>query len=420
MSMDIEQYLLPVGKADSLDKKNRVINKTYVTPSVNIMVGTQYACLTCEYKRVLYILQHVGETIRIQKLNMINNKLDWIGDFSWTLFGNSYFGDIKVDDNYIYIKPSSNGNNLPLYIVDLSTLNVSSYTMTGITYAYGRIEWYDNKTLLMQYNNGGYALFDTSLKLFSYVSSQNSNTVRGDFAYGNGYALSSYYLSYNVLYKHSFKDNTYSTIALESSTTSKICFCKDDGLFYIIQTSKMYTWNPSTQKLSTSIVMPWGVPQSVNVENGVLYMTQSNSNVAYMYDIIKNKYWRILLPFTCCNIETSSVYSMCRPSVLKSYWFIPNNTLYQIHYTKNDKYKLGNKYDRTVFLFDDTQESSYEFDNRFIKFESSHLTIHDGVINKPLNVITNDTGEETNFKKISINKKEYNKFKKLKFIFKET
>ena len=90
MSMDIEQYLLPVGRADSMEKKIRVINRTIVTPPVNVIEGTYYACLTCEHKRVLYILQHVGNTVRLQKLNMINNQLIWLHDFSWTVFDSKY------------------------------------------------------------------------------------------------------------------------------------------------------------------------------------------------------------------------------------------------------------------------------------------------------------------------------------------
>lgn len=415
MSIDIEQYLLPVGRADSLEKKNRVINRTSVTPPVSIIVGTQYACLTCEHKRVLYILHHVGNTVRLQKLNMINNQLTWLHDFSWTLFGNKYLGDIKVDDEYVYVKPTHNGSSLPLYIIDLTTFDVTSRSMSAPTYAHGKLEWFDNKTLIMQYYRGGYALFDTKEKSFSYISSQNTNVDRGDFAYGNNYALSSYLSNNNTIYVHSFIDNTYSTILLEASTVSKVYFCKDNNLFYIIQTAKMYTWDPLTKALSSPIVMPWGQPGSLIVENGVLYMTQSNSNIAYMYDISKNKYWQIILPFKCCDITSSTIQTMYRPSVFQGYWFIPNNTIYQIHYTKNDKYKLGNKYDRTIFLFDESQKDSFEYDERFIEFKSSHLTIHDGDINKQL--INFD--DELSIKKISINKNEYNKLKRIKFVRKE-
>lgn len=412
MSMDIKQYLLPVGRADSMEKKIRVINKTFVTPPVNIIEGVYYECLTCEYKRVLYILQHVGSVVRLQKLNLMNNQLTWLHDFECSIsFNNQYLGGIIVDDSYMYALGAN--ANTQLYVIDLKTFNVSTYTASGYMYARGKLEWFDNKTLIMQYKNGGYALFDTVSRSFQYVTSQNSNSYRGDFAYGCGYVLSTYYSDTSTIYVHQFTDNTYFTITLETSAASKVYFCKDNNLFYITQKAKLYTWDPSTKTLSPSTVMPWSTPGSLIVEDGVVYVTQSNSNIAYIYDISKDKYWRNILPFDCCNTTTSSsISTMYRPSAFRGYWFIPNNVLYQIHYAKNDKYKIGNKYDRTLFLFDESQKDSFEYDDRFISFDSTHLTIHDGVIHKQLTRVSDDSP----IKSVSINKNEYNKLKQLKLL----
>ena len=153
------------------------------------------------------------------------------------------------------------------------------------------------------------------------------------------------------------------------------------------------------------IVTPYSslTPKTINYADGVLYITILNSQTLYIYDIANDRFTSTAIPFAM-NGWTGNGW--CRPTSFRGYFFAANIRLYVINFVEYAKYNMGYKYDQFSFLTNSDHESEYEYDERFVSFTDSHMTIHNGDIQLPLEVV-----DETNhISKVGMDKSQYNKF----------
>ena len=397
--------LLPVGTSSSIPVKYRQMNIT----------GSVTSSLSYEHNRMLYIGTMLDYSIfRIQKLNLMTNKLETLIDIPKASIGNRYIGGMLVDDEYIYITTSLNGNNSyrTLYRVNLKTFIIDSFLAPRNFQCYGKIMKYDEQTLVLA-NQYGLLLFDTINNTWlQKVNTSDNLGTREEMSVGKKRVITHYYSTSTTSPVSWNKDTEiFEKITLPSSAVSISCY--GDGKFYIAQTNYLHVYDEETGVIEKSFSIPLKNPKTIDYSDGVLFITQKKSNKVYIYNIKQDMYSSIFVPWTIPDISESGI---TRPTAFKGYLFIPYITLGIINYTNSAKYNMGYKFDRYIFIFNEDEKQEYTYDENFIEFMDSYVTMKDGIIHNP--TITID--EENKVKSISVDKSSYNKLKGLSFVNKQT
>lgn len=415
--------LLPVGSSTRMPARF----KNYIGSFINgsEAITTINSAVVCEHNRCIYSVTLCNDSIvRFAKLNLVNNTSTIIKDIPKSQMGNVYYGDIKVDDDYIYITASNNDSSYKLWRTPNSadpTINTYSVTEDNEhrIQATGKMEWYDDHTILLMMRKG-LAFFDTEKLRFTYkmFADGTQNGVRRDYACGKKKIISLYTGTSKSAYVIDLETNACEGLnevyGIEWSGTYLNNVCFHDGKFYVVQRNRLHVLDEETMTIDYSIPTPFTDidPKQIVYGNGILYILMQNKPSLYMYDISTRTFYATGIPFTVDNWEANGWIRMC---AFRGYCFIPQIRLYTINFVDRAKYNMGYKYDQFVIIMNketsEVVDSQYEYDDRFVTFTDDNMQIHDGVI-----VVDMIEVDSTNhIKLVSMTKDQYNKIIKTSF-----
>ena len=407
--------LLPVG--DAIKMPSRF--KNYIGSFINgtEAITTINSAVSCEHNRCIYSATLCNDSVvRFAKLNLITNTSTVIKDIPKSLLGNTYYGDIKVDDNYIYLTASTINDSRTIWrtpngpdstISTFQTTNSDSYKLQGC----GRMEWYNNHTLILLMRKG-VAFFDTETESFSYkiFADGGQNGARRDWAVGKYHLISLYTGESNSAWIIDPETGSCEGMAESYFTwtgTYLNCACYYNGKFYVVQRNALHIVDDETFTLEKVIPTPFVDidPKQIVAADGVLYITMMDKYSLYMFDIESEIFYATGLPFVMDNYTANGWIRMCS---FKGYGFIPQIRLYAINFVNRSKYNLGYKYDQFMIVTNkansEIEDNQYEYDNRFVTFTDDNMWIHAGDLeyhmeDDPINHI----------KTANISKDQYNK-----------
>ena len=408
--------LLPVGTATRMPTRF----KNYIGSFINgsEAITTINSAVVCEHNRCIYSATLCNNSVvRFAKLNLVSNTSTVIKDIPKTQLGNTYYGDIKVDDDYIYITSSNNNNTWSIWRTpNSSDTTVNTFSMPNDDnhkiQAAGKMDWYDDNTLMLMMRKG-LSFFDTKTGTFSYkwCTDGTQNNDRRDFAIGeryvvsiyNGTSASAWIIDSQTGYTKSL--NEYGQYLVGTYLNS---VCYHDGIFYIVQRNRLHYLEEKTMTITFSIPTPFTNvdPKQITYGNGVLYITIQNSPSLYMYDISTQTFYAVGLPFKMDNWESNGWIRMC---AFRGYCFIPQIRLYTINFVDRAKYNLGYKYDQFVIIMNEENslipDNQYEYDERFVTFTEDNMWLHPGDIH----VHMEEVDPVNHIKMVSMSKDQYNK-----------
>ena len=420
--------LLPVGSATRMPARFKNYIGSFISGSEAIT--TINSAAVCEHNRCIYSVTLCNDSIvRLAKLNLVNNTSTVIKDIPKSQFGNTFYGDIKVDDNYIYVTSSMNDNSYVLLRTPNSadpTVNIYQVTNSNIykIQANGKMEWYDNHTILLMMRKG-LAFFDTLLQKFTYkmFADGTQNDARRDYACGKKKVISLHTETSKTAYVIDLETNACEDLnedyGIEWSGTYLNNVCFHDGKFYVVQRNRLHVLDEETMTMDYSIPTPFTDidPKQIVYGNGVLYILIQNKPSLYMYDISTRTFYATGLPFTVDDWQADGWIRMC---AFRGYCFIPQIRLYTINFVDRAKYNMGYKYDQFVVLMNkensENPDAQFEFDDRFVTFTEDNMTIHPGDID--VNMVEVDP--VNHIKMISMTKDQYNRIIKTSFSKVET
>ena len=405
--------LLPVGTGNRIPWRF----KNYIGTEISgVAISTINSAVCCEHNRCIYSATLCNNTtVRFAKLNLVTNESTILKDIPKNQIGNTYYGDIKVDDNYIYLTSSSNDSSRTIWITpNSSDTTVNSYTPGNDgNYnfsAAGKMYWLDNHTIAILYRKGVF-LFDTNKRIFINNASNYQNGARRDFVLGKRYALSIYTGNSASAYVWEIATNTWTRLTEDhgqSWTGSYLnCGCYNDGTFYVTQRNRLHFLDEETMTITKSIPTPYTTidPKTIDYSNGYLYITIQNSNVIYIYDIANDRFSSTNIQF---KMDNWTADGWLRPCSFRGYFFIPQIKLYVTNFTSYAKYNMGYKYDQFIMITNKAHEleQGYEYDDRFVTFTEDNMWIHDGYLTYDMTEIDS----QNHIKCVDVDKAEYNKF----------
>ena len=416
--------LMPVGSAIRMPARF----KNYIGSFINgsEAITTINSAVVCEHNRCIYSATLCNDSVvRFAKLNLVSNTSSVIKDIPKSQLGNTYYGDIKVDDNYIYLTASTNDNSYALWRTPNgpdTTVNTYQVTNNDIyrIQAVGKMEWYDDHTLMLMMRKG-LALFNTETASFSYrmFPDGGQNNARRDWALGkyhiislyNGASDSAWIINPETGVCESMEDVYFSWAG---EYTNNVCY--HDGKFYVVQRNRLHIVDDETFTLELSIPTPFTTidPKQIVYGNGILYITIQGQASLYMYDIEANTFYATSLPFKIDNWASNGWIRAC---AFRGYCFVPQIRLYTINFVDRSKYNLGYKYDQFVVIMNkensEIPDNQYEYDDKYVTFTEDNMWLHEGNLNFELEEV-----DPTNhIKMASIDKELYNKIISSRFAY---
>lgn len=403
----MSQYLLPVKTGD----------EQFPVRYKSIFYGSwePYNSLLTEHNKALYMYsqQYYNQynpsqgpgNAQLYKMNLLTSSVTKVCNFTYTQLSSCTIGGILADDNYLYASASS--GNLKIVIFKLKKAAGASetdplpiddtYTNTSLVYrCAGKILWF-NKTIVMCIATG-YLMYNTETHTASQKAYNGSNFSFNDFAVGQRYFVSTMQYS-GQLYIYDSTLNSWSTATLPTSNTP--CIAYEDEKFYIANSGKLYVYSESGMELLNTYNGNWGEPKTVSVTRGKVYVTVKNSNRLYVYDTTIPKQTSFYLPW---NIQGDMSQYPLYPLAWEGFYFLLQFTLCIVDNTGESKYNFGPKYENILLMMNKDTQSQYTFDPRFITFEDTFMTMHDGdITDKPIMPVD----LENHIKKISVSKSEY-------------
>lgn len=370
--------------------------------------NTILSCVSTIQHKVLYVASLVqiatdsAYTVRIYSINLLTGRGQSIGVIPYTTFGSSPIGAILVDDNYIYISRMVSVTTIYKFRLDDLTFVQSYQYAASAPQAYGKMQWFNDRTICMAYANG-FLFFDTIDERYTYKSYTTSYASQ-DMAVGKYVVITNQNIvTSNSVFVYDTRTDTYSTFSLTSTAVAVSCY--DNGKFYIANAGYLYIVDENTLTME-SIVTSWPKPRSINVSNNTVFISAANSNKIYLYDM-KERYTRsIIIHWTIPDFNSSYTYI---PSTLSGLYFFPYYTILQMDYSGYFKYNFGPKSMDMSILYNSDNDSHFTYDERFVEFTESYVTIHDGMITKQLQPFD----PVNSIKSIPMNRSEYNVIKRL-------
>lgn len=404
--------LLPVGSGNRLPSRYKNYIGGYINGDEPITEITSAVC--CEHNRCIYSATLCNnKVVRFAKLNLVTNTSYVIKDIPKSELGNTSYGDIKVDDEYIYLSPGTNNTSRTIWKTpNSSTPTVYSYSLSNSDdyniNARGRMEWFDDHTLILLYRRG-FVLFNTLTNAFVYKQNSSQNEGRRDMILGEKYGISIYDQTTRSAWIWDIEADEWHGLSeyygQEWSSSELNCGCYHDGTFYVVQRGMLHFLDEETMTITKRIPTPFTTldPKQIAYADGILYIIIQNKPTLFMYDIARNIFSTVGLPFTIDDWNENGWIRMC---AFKGYGFIPNIRMFTINYTARAKYSLGYKYDQFMIITNAENaadpDNHYEYDERYVTFTSDNMTIHAGEIICPL---TEDL--ETGIKSCSMSKDQY-------------
>ena len=358
-----------------------------------------------EYNRCIYIFTVVvtnnQNQYRLYKYNLSTNQSSLV----WG--SNNYLGTITdfllSDSGKMYLSVSGSRY---LWIIDMNSNTETkwNYTSNKSPICFGKLEWIEfNKKFIMLDAGPNLLTFDIEDDLITYTP------ITGGYAGGDDYCVGEKYI-FTTRMRYDIANETAITYALPNgSNPTSVTY--NDGKYYFALSNLLYVYDESTDTWSSQISVGWTNPIELHVNNGNCYAVNNNSNKAYLYDLNNQMIYSFLLRW---KVPTQSAAALTRSFMYKGIWMISRDTLCYIMYESNLKYNAGPIVQHIRLLYNESTKDSYIYDDRFIKFADTYVTIQDGILQYPdidHGLVLETLSEEQHIYAISISKDDYNVLK---------
>jgi hypothetical protein len=355
-----------------------------------------------------------------------------------------------VTDDKIFLSYFGNNNyRASLQIIDRKTglSHTSEDTPSGdnqserFKSACGRIEWWNSTTIVMLAWKR-ILLYDTEENAWSYIPIDPyalcnvGNPVRKfyDFAVGESMVCATdepyFGNTYNLVYLFDKQTGEGTCITVEglnsANTWERYGIVQySNGKFFICYHEALVIINEKTKQIEKKVTgMPWGSPAYMQAyNNNVVIGVNSDKYKIYVYDARGDRFnmfygkWNpgVRYPsstrsesyngYTIYNTyhQMNSNYRFLQPVVTGGLCFIPWNTMAVVDLTSNAVYEMGEKFNRYLLPFDESNADNIEYDERFVDLSGSCLRVHNGIISKHFE----SSSYGSNIKKVEISKSEY-------------
>lgn len=415
---EVEQWLLPTHTNPYPKIKYTYFNKSYgsVTP-ITTMENTQ---LLYEHGHMLYMcvpdrINYPSYKWRFYRCSMKTGEIEYICDISSNgpnVTNTSQPSGIICDDLYIYWLNTTNGSIHTLYRMNIDTHIVEDVYNGNVTIR-GNIFFISENIICIPLDNK-FVFYDTIYGSTETVSSTGLRSNGYCMCKGNNLIVTVYQ---STLYWYDINEKTYGTLSLSLSSSNKTSICYENGKFYIVQKGYLSEFNESTKTISSDAkhyisTAPWTSDTlSANICGGLIYIVlyQSSSTTPNtMYIVDKNDfriYYRTTFGF---NVNQSTpTFQICKTATYGDTFFLLKDRICSIRYNPKAKYNVGIN---TNYVGKDCNKSTkddFEYDNKYIEFNSTYMTIKNGLIQKEISQF------DTDIKQISVNKNEYFKINKI-------
>jgi hypothetical protein len=414
--------LLPVGRSRRMPARF----KNYIGSFINgsEAITTINSAISCSHNRCIYTLTLCNDSVvRIAKLNLVSNVSTIIKDIPKSQFGNTYYGDIKVDDEYIYVTSATDESYMLIRTPNSSDTTVNIFQVTNENNykinSSGKMEWYDSHTLVLLLRRG-IAFFNTKNATFEYkIFSSGQNGVRRDMIVGKKKMLSLYTGNSKSAYVIDMETGVCEGL-VEAYGQQWVgeyinAGCYHDGTFYVAQRNRLHMLDEESMVITKSVPTPFTDmdPKQLIYGDGIIYILIQNRPALYAYEIATEKFYAVEIPFSIDNYTADGWIKMC---TFKGYCFIPQIRMYTVSFADNAKYNMGYKCDQFVVIMNkatsENPDYQFEYDDRFVTFTDDNMMINNGNVDIPLREV-----DTTNHIKIaSISKDQYNKIIDVSFI----
>ena len=384
---------------------NEIVPVTYQ----QYLIGDQtpYSTVTTYSHHMIYIgVSLPTGNFEVFKQNTINDRLTPVGSISWSNIGSRYVGSILVDDYYVYASSTNIGVIRIYNLEDLSFVGAYQYSSSAFQ-AYGKMQWYDNNNICVFFDKG-FLLFNTKTREYTYKSQSTSYTSQ-DMCVGNKLVLSTLSSSTaQSVFAYRKSDDTFFTFARTSNDTAVVCY--ENGKFYFVNKTYVDIYDEDTETLSSSPILGiWSglniTPRCVSVTNGCLFINFCNSDKVYIVDTNSDYQQYIIMKWT---IPTWNAEKEYIPYAYDGIFYFPYITYMKLDFSGTYKYNIGFKYEQFSVIYDSDNAATFTYDNRYIKFTDSYMTMIDGVLKYDMTEY--DTANH--IKQVSINKNDYKIMKK--------
>ena len=369
-----------------------------------------YSVMVKEHNRMIYILIYYRNTSNrigysLIKYNLLTNTSAMVWDRESYNFGK--VTDFLIDDNNKMYLSFDNGQKF-LYIVNLENGTESqwAYTTNKNNICYGKLEWVDSDNFIMLDDGPNLLKFNVADYSITVLPMTNGSTSGTDYCVGKKYIFSTHT-------KYDIENQTASTYTLPNNSTPK-SVAYDNGRYYFALTNILYYYEEETDTWSSQIAVGWSNPLELRVHDNNCYAINNKSNKAFLYDIDSSLIYSFLMSWTLPDLSSTR---LTRADMFDGVWMIARETMCYIRYETDLKYNAGPIANHIQLVYNLSTASDYEYDDRFITFTDTYVTINDGDIVYP--DISHDLEIETidqsrNLYAISVSKDDYDILKEVK------
>lgn len=359
--------------------------------------------VSCYSHHIVYVGAEINNTkLIVYKFNTFTNTIAPIGDISWVDLGGKHVGGILVDDSFIYVSSVDVSVIRVFDITSLSLIGSFQYN-TGAFGSFGKLQWYDSTTICATVAEG-IVFFDTQTRTYTAKTHGTSYAIY-DMAVGKKLIIFTISGVTDNVVVYSINDDTFTNITLSSSGVCAIGY--ENGKFYVANSAQhLSVIDENTRNIIDDFITANSSPQSVCVDNGVVFMTCNNSNRVHVIDMNTSPTTQLYL-IAPWSISARNVDRNFIPSASDSCFYIPYITFMGIDYEGRSKYNMGFKYNQFVVVYNLENEPDFTYNHEYVEFTESYVTIKDGKLTYEFD----DYDTENHIKSISVSKSDYNIFK---------
>lgn len=364
----------------------------------NVSSYTDFYCSKLrEFDRAIYLLICIDNNWQLYLYNLLNDTSRLVYETTTDVLDKSATGDFIIDDDgFMYVSRTGYKN---LIVIDLNTQErvTWSYTTNKNPICYAKLSWIDDDNFIMLDAGPNLLKFNVKTRNIETIPMTGGATSGDDFCIGKKYI-------FTTKTKYDIANGTATTYSLSSTPTS---VAYDNGKYYFAMSNALYYYDEETDTWSSKISVGWTAPIELRVHNGLCYAINNNSDKAFLYDLNESIIRSFLMKWSIPN--RSNYYS--RGEMFRGMWMIAKNTMCYIGYDNLLKYNIGPVANHIKLLFNITTEPDFTYDERFIHFTDTYVTITDGLITYP--DINHDLEIETidanrGIYGVSVSKKDYN------------
>lgn len=366
--------------------------------------------IIAERNRLLYIfmmnssLSEQNRVYDVYQLNMFTGDVEKAYSLAKSRISSKSsenIGGVLLDDTYMYVCINTGTVRIKVFLlVTMEHIKTYQYDTSTPVHAGGKLAWYDDKTIVLVCEKG-VLLFDIEERTYTLIPLPNDETVAPwqDFAVGKRKILLSFgdtppKLAICDLESQEENKYTFETVRVDNTGDGAVT-CYHKGKFYIASSDFLHIYDELTGEIVTSEKSaPWKDPYALCYANGGLFGFSSRSlnRTLYIFNIREQSHWNIYLPWQING----------KPLAVDGYVFLQQQTLGIFNYSGYAKYNFGQRYQTDTVQFNETYESDFEYDPRFITFSGTYMSMHDGYIDHELTPT-----ENTGIKSTTVRKSEY-------------